>query len=473
MTFTKLALPSAAPADTQELAIQRLEAAISPFDGTEAGGEFLAWLASLLKPISPDGDDEELRRITADIYKKFDGDEDGLRLVASWCSKGCNERSRSEIEKLWRSLKLALKKVVVAASSGSSVEIFTVADALPQANHNNGSIKSMPQQAPLARAGLNALDRYTINGQLEEIERRSIEQKPVLGKLALMGQATMFYAAPNSGKTLITLALAIEGIKAGLIDPSNLYFVNSDDSSTGVAEKLRIVEEYGIRMLAEAHQAFDSRDLLCILSHMIEHGAARNVIVILDTATKVVNVLDAAKTRAFTRVIRRFVLMGGTVIALAHANKALGPDGKPVYRGTTDIVNDFDCVYVLSHLKAGTGEKVIEFENKKRRGDVPLSVAFRYSAEAGISYHELLASVEEVDSSTLDEFKVIAAIKSDAELINAVAACIRAGINTKMLLADAVAERAGVSKRIAIRIIERYSGNEPAAHCWNFNIEVS
>lgn len=452
---------SAPPANSHEAAVCRLESAIPPFDGTERNGKMLAWLAALLNHISPDVGDAHLRRVVADIYRRTGGDVDGLKLVDYWCCIGPNQRSRSEIEEMWDSLKPASKKVAIAASSGARA----AADTQSQANHKD-STKGMPQQAQVA----NALDRYTINGQLEEIERRAIEQKPILGKLALMGQATMFYAAPNTGKTLITFALAIDGIKAGLIEPSRLYFVNNDDSSSGVAEKLRIAEEYGIKMLAEAHLDFDARDLLGILKHMIEHDTCRNVIVILDTATKVVNVLDATKTRDFTRVIRRFVLMGGTFIALAHANKALGPDGKPVYRGTTDIVNDFDCVYVLSHLKAGTGEKIVEFENRKRRGDVPRSTAFRYSAEAGISYHELLASVEEVDAATLDEFKVIDAIKSDAELIDAVTACIRAGIKSKMLMADAVAESAGISKRIAIRIIERYSGDDPVVHRWNFKV---
>lgn len=465
MAIYPASIPSASPADTHEAAICRLESAIPPFDSTDLDGEMLAWLAALLDAIPPDVGDAHLRRVVADIYKKTDGDADGFKLVNYWCSIGPNQRSRSELEDIWASLKPAPKKVAIAATSGTCA----AANAQPQSSHKN-CIKGMPQQAQIARAVTNALDRYTINGQLEEIERRAIEQKPILGKLALMGQATMFYAAPNTGKTLITFALAIDGIKAGLIEPSRLYLVNNDDSSSGVAEKLRIAEEYGIKMLAEAHLDFDARDLLGILNHMIEHDACRNVIVILDTATKVVNVLDAAKTREFTRVIRRFSLMGGTIIALAHANKALGPDGKPVYRGTTDIVNDFDCVYVLSQLQAGTGERIIAFENRKRRGDVPLSTAFRYSTEAGISYHELLASVVEVDAATLDEFKVIDAIKSDAELIDAVTACIRAGINTKMLLADAVAEHAGTSKRIAIRVIERYSGDDPVAHRWNFKV---
>lgn len=61
-------------------------------------------------------------------------------------------------------------------------------------------------------------------------------------------------------------------------------------------------------------------------------------------------------------------------------------------------------------------------------------------------------------------------ITSDAEVIDAVIACIGEGINTKMKLAGAVAKRAGVSKRSALQIIDKYTGNDPAQHRWKFDV---
>lgn len=478
MSGTNHHSPATSSVYSQELAIQRLEAAKPPFDGTEPGGQRMEWISPYLNAIDPDTGDRDMHRVVTAAFRHLEGDVDGITLIAFWIKRGDGHHTRAEIESMWSALQQAQESSghvgsitkAVDENGGGGAVIGDVAEAQLQADDIDPAV-SEQQPTKIARAESNALDKYTINGQLQEIERRAIEQKPILGKLALMGQATMLYAAPNTGKTLISFALAIDGIKAGLIDPAKLYYINNDDTTIGLAEKLRIAEEYGFKMLAEAYKHFDAGDLLEILIHLIEHDQAQGVIVIVDTATKVVNVLDAAKTRAFTKVVRKFVLKGGTLIALAHANKNPGADGKPVYRGTTDVINDFDCVYVLSQLQVDAGEKVVEFENKKRRGNVPQTAAFTYSNESGLSYHELLASVKEVDASKLDEFKQIEVQQSDAELVSIVQVQITEGVTSKMRLADAVAECAGVSKRVAIKIIERYTGDDPVLHRWQFSVQ--
>lgn len=470
--------PAASSVYPQERAIEQLEAAQSPYSAIDPVGQRMEWINPYLNAVDPEVGDKVMRRVVRAIFRNLDGDIDGITLIEYWINNGGGNHTRAEIQSMWSELDLAQEKSGPVASTINAVDenggggavIGDVAEAQLQADDTD-PVVSEQQPTKIARAESNALDKYTINGQLQEIERRAIEQKPILGKLALMGQATMLYAAPNTGKTLISFALAIDGIKAGLIDPAKLYYINNDDTTIGLAEKLRIAEEYGFKMLAEAYKNFDAGDLLEILIHLIEHDQAQGVIVIVDTATKVVNVLDAAKTRAFTKVVRKFVLKGGTLIALAHANKNPGADGKPVYRGTTDVINDFDCVYVLSQLQVDAGEKVVEFENKKRRGNVPQTAAFTYSNESGLSYHELLASVKEVDASKLDEFKQIETLQSDAELVSVVQMHIGKGVTSKMRLADAVAEFAGVSKRVAIKIIERYTGDDPVLHRWQFSVQ--
>ncbi|MCX7150556.1 MAG: hypothetical protein NTY05_14315 [Rhodocyclales bacterium] len=478
MTESNRNSPAAPSVYAKDLAIQQLETAKSPYPSIEPIAQTLEWLSPLLYAVDPDVGDIAMCRVANAVFRKLDGDADGLTLLDYWIKKGDGHHTRAEIESMWSTLQLArdnssqVENALNAAADnggGATANDDAVDAQLPPVD--TGTVAGEPQPTRIARAATNALDQYKLNGQLEEIERRAIAQKPILGKLALMGQATMLYAAPNTGKTLISFALAIDGIKAGLIDPAKLYYINNDDTTIGLAEKLRIAEEYGFNMLAEAYKNFDAGDLLEILIHLIDHDQAQGVIVIVDTATKVVNVLDATKTRAFTKVIRKFVLKGGTLIALAHANKNPGADGKPVYRGTTDVINDFDCVYVLSQLQVDAGEKVVEFENKKRRGDVPRTAAFSYSNESGLSYHELLASVKEVDASKLDEFKQIETMQTDAELVSVVQMHIANGITSKMRLADAVAETAGVSKRVAIRIIERYTGDDPVLHRWQFSVQ--
>ena len=54
--------------------------------------------------------------------------------------------------------------------------------------------------------------------------------------------------------------------------------------------------------------------------------------------------------------------------------------------------------------------------------------------------------------------------------IHAVKTCISDGITSKMNLAIEVAKRAGLSRRNALSIIEKYTGSEPGKHHWNFAV---
>jgi hypothetical protein len=203
---------------------------------------------------------------------------------------------------------------------------------------------------------------------------------------------------------------------------------------------------------------------------MIESDQSRGVVLILDTLKKFVDLMDKGRTSAFTNVIRPFVLKGGTVIALAHTNKHPGKDGKPVYGGVSDILNDIDCAFTIAPVSDQGGEKVVEFANVKRRGNVVQTAGYRYCIGNGIPYNEILLSVQQVDEFQLEPLKQAEAIRTDAEIIGAVTACINDGINTKMKLADTVAKRAGISKRAALQIIEKYSGEAPVAHRWKFAV---
>lgn len=314
------------------------------------------------------------------------------------------------------------------------------------------------------------LDKYSLLGQSSELEKLSFAQVHILGELAILGQSTVLYAWPNTGKTLLVIYLLIESIKQGKINPSKLYYINVDDDLSGVIQKNSYAEEYGFHMLAEGHMNFTASDFLDLMSDMTANNQANGVIVVLDTLKKFANLMDKVNSTKLTKVVRGFVMKGGTVIALAHANKKPDSEGKPIFTGTTDILDDFDCAYRMYPINGDAELTTVEFDNIKRRGDVASIAAYSYSKENRISYTERLMSVQLVDESTRCEQKLAEAIKSDAEVISVVSACISEGINTKMGLADAVSDRSGISKRNAIRVIERYTGTDILIHKWSFSV---
>ena len=112
--------------------------------------------------------------------------------------------------------------------------------------------------------------------------------------------------------------------------------------------------------------------------------------------------------------------------------------------------------------------KVVEFTNIKRRGDVAETAAYSYSTERGLSYAELLTTVQEVDPEQLEPLKQAAELQSDASVVSAIEASITEGINTKMKMADTGSKRAKVSTRVALKVIEKYTGEDPCLHRWRY-----
>jgi hypothetical protein len=79
---------------------------------------------------------------------------------------------------------------------------------------------------------------------------------------------------------------------------------------------------------------------------------------------------------------------------LAHVNKHRDADQKLQYSGTSDVVDDCDCAYMLDEIAVTTdGMKTVKFENIKSRGDVASTATYRYDAADGTIYKARLESV--------------------------------------------------------------------------------
>jgi hypothetical protein len=235
-----------------------------------------------------------------------------------------------------------------------------------------------------------------------------------------------------------------------------------------------LAEEFGFQMLADGYFDFDAQAFNDSLVRMTNSDTAHGVVVILDTLKKFVNTMDKTRSAAFGRLVRRFVMKGGTVVALAHANKHPNAQGKVTYAGTSDIVDDFDCAFVLDVLTndADSGIRTVEFTNIKRRGNVDQTAAYTYTLDRDISYAQLLASVAPANPEQVAPLKVAIEAAADSTVIAAVLACLADGIDTKMQLAGAVSQRVGVSRRKAMAVIEKYTGNDPQHHRWRFVVKA-
>jgi hypothetical protein len=227
-------------------------------------------------------------------------------------------------------------------------------------------------------------------------------------------------------------------------------------------------------MIAENYRGFRGSRLLDILTAAADKDQARGLVVIIDVIKKVTDPMSKRLSAAFGKGARQFVLRGGTIIALAHVNKHRTADDKPVFGGTSDLLDDFDAGYLMYQVSvdAVAQTKTITLENIKSRGDVARHASYRYSTAAGQSYRELLDSITAVDQSEASVAQRSEQMHTDADLIKIARESISAGIDTRMVLAAAIAQKSGCSKRKAFQLLDRHTGEDPQRHRWAFYVKA-
>jgi primase-polymerase (primpol)-like protein len=311
------------------------------------------------------------------------------------------------------------------------------------------------------------LSQFALNGMAAEMETKMLDDKYVLGRLAIMGQSTVIFARPNAGKTLLTIKLLIEAISTGEIQGREVYYINADDTYKGLVTKLKLAEEYNFCMLAPGHQGFQAKALPQILFNLIDQNDANGKILILDTFKKFADLMSKEKSSMFGETVRQFVSHGGTVISLAHVNKHRGEDGKLIHAGTTDSVDDTDCAYLLDIIAEDEFSKVrtVRFENFKSRGDVAIKADYQYNANEKVKYLDRLLSVRAVSE---DEAAMASELSQRAErvhqnraVIDIVKEGIRTGITKKTELCAHVMKNGGITRKKVINILDEHTGPSP------------
>jgi hypothetical protein len=216
-----------------------------------------------------------------------------------------------------------------------------------------------------------------------------------LPRIAMVGQFTVIYAAPNTGKTLISLWLMLK-VKEEDIIP---IFLNADDTYEGATEKARLLKDSGVIVLTPNDDGFKPSDFPQIIDDLIQDGDARKVVLLLDTVKQFTSLMNKTEAAEFGQVIRRFVENGGTAIALAHTNKHKDGEGKSISAGTSDLTDDCDAAYVVELNTAfEESQRQVTFENRKSRGPNAQKVAFTYSAASGLSWTERFNSVAMIEN---------------------------------------------------------------------------
>lgn len=245
---------------------------------------------------------------------------------------------------------------------------------------------------------IDTLLSYSLNSKIEELKLELDEESYVLDKVALFGQATVLFGPPNSGKTLYTINQLKHTFDNGLLNDRYIFYINADDSKSGIAHKGEILSQINVQQLAPGYEGFNLSDFFTAIKHVIKEDIANKVVFIVDTIKKFVDTMDKARMREFGILIRQFTSKGGTFIGLGHTNKNKDINGNLVYSGTSDLMEDMDCTYMLEvvedHISNGIETKTLKLTRGKKRGDNIAEIVGIYRQQEDQSYEELVDSFE-------------------------------------------------------------------------------
>jgi len=259
------------------------------------------------------------------------------------------------------------------------------------------------------RAGASVIDKLrslSATHRVDEMERNLKNNFYIVDEMALDGQITLFYAKPGTGKTLFFLWFIIKGIKSGRIKPANVFYVNADDHYKGLLTKSRIARERGFHMISPAEAGVSPKEILSLLDELSKSDDAAGKIIFLDTLKKFADMMSKKSQAELYETLRRLVARNASVIIAGHANKHLDIDGNLVYEGTSDTLNDIDCMYAIYRMTARHVEDVVvEFRNEKDRGDVVNRVSYGFRHAEGANYYDMLDSVSKLDGAQVAAFQ--------------------------------------------------------------------
>ena len=343
----------------------------------------------------------------------------------------------------------------------------------PKVDGNSIDITKLIEAKPVLSA-LEQLSAYAMNGRSAEMRQQMLDDKYVLDRIAILGQWTTFYAAPNTGKTLLTIWMLVQQVKAGEIDGSKIHYVNADDHYKGSVEKLELLEPHKINVLIPNQNNFDTDKLTQLIGQLTKDNEAMGQVIILDTLKKFTDLMDKKAATAFGKLARSFVGAGGTIITLAHTNKNRNDEGKRVFGGTSDILDDCDCSYVIDGGGPdGHNKYRAIFDNNKARGDVAQKVAFQYSKLDGCTYEQLLNSIVRLgkkEAKAADkENQLRKDIRVDKTTVDAILEALGDGELSTQAILSHVTEETPIGRRPAKIALIKWTGEDyDQGHRWTF-----
>lgn len=140
-------------------------------------------------------------------------------------------------------------------------------------------------------------------------------------------------------------------------------------------------------------------------------------------------------------------------------NKHRDVDGKLVYQGTTDHVDDADCGFIMDVMERHDS-RAVTFRNVKMRGDVATSYGLEYLARG--SWRDRVESVHVMDDNQIADAqkadRVAAMLDRNERLITAIRDVLKDAHMNKTALVAAIREGTGEGRKRVLDVLDSHAG---------------
>ena len=207
---------------------------------------------------------------------------------------------------------------------------------------------------------------------LQEIED-AVQMAPELP--IMEQQITQIVAPPGCGKTAVLMAASGLWAARGY----EVHYFQVDVGGADLKVYHQMAEEGGFTL----HSTLDCsmgelRLSLQKIATEAKPGELKKVVFIIDTYKKIAtDVLSKKANSQVAEVFRKITQKGGSVIALGHCNKNRDVEGKLIFSGTQDVMDDCDALIVFDAVKDEKARQVVinaEFRKGRTVNDYPFGL---------------------------------------------------------------------------------------------------
>jgi hypothetical protein len=228
--------------------------------------------------------------------------------------------------------------------------------------------------------------------------------------------------------------------------------VNADIGAAHAKEAARQADAGGFDLLLPdlADNGMSMRDVVdCLADTAATDADLTGEVWIFDTVKKMTDMINKSQSKRLYETLRKLTAKGMTVIGLAHTNKYVDADGKPIFEGTADLRNDCDNLVYMIPKKGDDGSLTVSVLPDKERAPLE-TMTFFIGADRSVTRAD---SFVDVAAILKDERQ----LESDQNIIEVITELLASGAAILSRIIEHAQEHK-IGKRSAMAVVKRYTG---------------